>query len=341
MVYAARSRPADGRTRERVAPDNQTGAAPEESSMRRLAAFVGCLLVLLIVASPAAQAADGDLVSTDRTVLTFNGDVTLPAGEEADVVFVGRGNALIEGKANSVVVIDGTATLRAATVQTLTIVSGTAYLEAGTTVSGEVVQLNATIHQAEGVTVGDTISLAGSLVGLAIFLGFAAILLWLGFALATLIAGFALAAFGARQVRTAEAIISSEPLKTFVVGLLMLIVPPVVLILLAISVVGLPLAIGGLLFVWPALAFVGYLVAAIWIGDWLLKAMGRTVSVERPYLAVFLGLIVTTILGIVPIVTGIISIFGLGAVTIAGWRTLSGGSRPAPSFQPTPAPSHG
>jgi hypothetical protein len=309
--------------------------------MKRLFALLGSLLLLLVVAAPAVMAADGDLVQTDRTIVVFNGDVELPAGEQADVVFVGRGNAFIEGMANSVTIVDGSATLRGATVETLTIINGTAHLETGTSVTGDVVQLNATITQAEGVTIGGRVtSLGETLTGLVLFLGFAAILVWLGIALATLVAGLALAAFGARQVRQAEAIISNEPLKTFVAGLLMVVIPPLIFLALAVTVIGLPLALGSMLFVWPTLAFVGYLVAAIWIGEWLLRGMGRQ-QAERPYLATFLGLIVTTILGIVPLVTAVISIFGLGGVALAGWRTLVGRRPQSPSFQPYPAPVQG
>ena len=62
------------------------------------------------------------------------------------------------------------------------------------------------------------------------------------------------------------------------------------LILLAATVIGLPLALSTLFFVWPALAFIGYLVAAIWIGEWLLRAAGRRQRAERPYLAAVVGL---------------------------------------------------
>ncbi len=117
--------------------------------------------------------------------------------------------------------------------------------------------------------------------------------------------------------------------------------PPVLAFLLAVTVLGLPLALSVLFVIWPAVAFMGYLVAAIWFGEWLLRAMGRTQPTERPYLAATIGLLILTVAGLVPPVTAIVSFFGLGAVTIAGWRTLTGGPTARHSLQPSAAPVPG
>ena len=95
----------------------------------------------------------------------------------------------------------------------------------------------------------------------------------------------ALAALAARQVRTAEALISHEPVETFVFGLAGLVVIPLVAILAMVTIIGAPLGLAILLMVWPAAAFAGYLVAGIWIGEWLLYRGDRP-RPERPYLAV-------------------------------------------------------
>lgn len=309
--------------------------------MKKLLALAGAALLLLAIGLP-ALAADDTLPATGRVLISIEGDVTLPATEHADTVVVIQGNALIAGTARAVVVISGTATLRGATVESVSVVDGRAVLEAGTIVRGDVVQLNSTVEQAEGAVVTGTVrSMAADLAGFALFIGFAMIMFWLGGILLTFIAGLALAAFAGRQVRTAEGIISREPLKAFLVGLGMVFLPPILLVLLAITIIGVPLALSLLFVVWPALVFAGYIVAAIWIGDWMLRAAGRHDQAERPYLASFVGLIVAGLLSFVPLVAGIISIFGLGAITVAGWRTLVGGPRPTPTFQPQAAPLAG
>jgi len=309
--------------------------------MKRALALTGALALLFVIGAP-ALAADETLPQTGRVLISIQGDVTLPAGEQADAVIVIQGNALIQGTANAVTVINGTATLDGARVETLAIIDGTATLLPGTNVVRDVIELDGTVNRSDGVTVGGTIRpMFEEMAGFALLLSAAALLLWVGTLLALLVAGLALAAFAARQVRTAEGIISGEPVKVFLVGLAMIIVPPIIAIGLAVTVLGLPLGLGLLLFVWPALAFLGYLVAAIWIGEWILRATGRTTVAERPYLGAIVGLIVAGIAGIVPIVTGIISIFGLGAVAVACWRTLTASRTPRPTLQASPAPVAG
>jgi hypothetical protein len=304
--------------------------------MRRFAVFACALAVLLFMAAPALAEAP-EVTTSDRVLVSINGDVALPAAEEAAFVLVIDGNATVDGKVNNLVVIRGTATLTGAQVRSITLIDSTANLQAGTQVTNEVYQLNSTVNQAEGVTVANGVRSMGEfLAAFAVFLGFAAIAFWIGTALWTLVAGLALAGLAARQVRTTEAIISHEPIKAVLIGLAMLIVPPLIMFGLAVTIVGLPVALSILLFVWPTLWFVGYLVASIWIGDWILRVAGRP-QAERPYLAALIGLLVTGIAGFIPLVTAIVSLFGLGALTIAGWRTLVSRTA-APLLQPTPQP---
>ena len=67
----------------------------------------------------------------------------------------------------------------------------------------------------------------------------------------------------------------TEPVLTLLVGLAGLVVIPLVAILAMITVVGAPLGLAILFVVWPAAAFAGYLVAGIWIGEWLLGRDSR------------------------------------------------------------------
>lgn len=304
--------------------------------MRRLAIFASVLALLALVAAPALAAAP-EVTSSDRVLISVNGDVAVQSNEEAAFVLVIDGNAAIDGNVNNLVVIRGTATLTGAQVRSVTLIDSTANLQTGTQITNEIYQVNSTVNQAEGATVANGVRTIGEfLAAFALFLGFAAIAFWIGTALWTIIAGIALAGLAARQVRTAEAVISHEPLKAFLIGLLMLIVPPLIVFALAVTIVGLPVALSILLFVWPTLWFAGYLVASIWIGERVLRVAGRP-QADRPYLAAVLGLLVTGIAGFIPLVTAIVSLFGLGAVTVAGWRTLVGRTAAA-ALQPTAQP---
>jgi hypothetical protein len=307
--------------------------------------MVGAILIALFLAVPAVVAAD-PLPHSGRVVIVTEGDVTIPAGDQADAVLVVNGTARIAGTVNTVVAIDGVIEMTGALSETVVAIGSQVTLGPGTVVTGDVMELDALIHQlGDAEVMGNVTDITAELVGFSAILVPALILFWVGFALATLVAALFLAALAARQVRAAESIISREPAPAFLVGLLGVILVPVLAILLMVTVVGAPLGLAILLGAWPLVAFVGYLVAAIWVGDWILRQTDTAQVRERPYLAAFLGIVVLGIVGLVPVlnlVTAIFSVVGFGAILILGWRTLRGSgpiSQPLPG--PLPAPAAG
>jgi len=92
------------------------------------------------------------------------------------------------------------------------------------------------------------------------------------------------------------------------------------------AVIGIPTGIGLLVVIWPAVAFIGYVVAAIWLGEWLLSRRAGATPAERPYRAAVIGLLVAFVIGFVPTATAVLSIFGLGAVVLVAGRTMHGGA---------------
>jgi hypothetical protein len=313
--------------------------------MKRIAGMVGAILIALFLAVPAAVAAD-PLPNSGRVLIVTEGDVTIPAGDQADLVLVVNGTAHIAGTVNTVIAIDGGIEMTGALSETVVSVRSPVTLGPGTVVTGDVMELDALVHQLGNAEVmGDVTDITAGLVGFSAVLVPALILFWLGFALATLVAALFLAALAARQVRAAESIISREPLPAFLVGLVGVILVPVLAIVLMITVIGAPLGFAILIGAWPLVAFVGYLVAAIWVGDWILRQTDSAQVRERPYLAAFLGIVVLGIVGLVPILnllTAIFSILGFGAVLMLGWRTLRGsGPISQPLAGPLPAPATG
>jgi hypothetical protein len=305
--------------------------------VKRLLPLFGVLVLGLALAGP-ALAEDPVITSSGPVQIVIDGDVTLATDQHVQSLVVIQGDALVLGTATDVTVVGGDLTLRGS-IERLTIIDGRAELEAGSRVNGDVIQLNGLVHRTGDAFVGGTVrSLSEDLAWAGLFLGTAMLLIWIGAALLMLVLGLALSAFAARQVRTVEAIISREPVKALLVGLAMIVAPALAIVLLALTIVGLPLALTLLLVIWPTLALVGWLVAAIWIGEWLLARLGRTAPTQRPYLATFVGLLVAAVLGIIPLVSAVISIFGLGAVTLAGWRTLVGAPADRLSLRPQAAP---
>jgi hypothetical protein len=283
------------------------------------------VLALGLGLTSVALAADEELPHSGRVMFVAGGDIEVDAGEQADAVIVINGDARVAGTVNSLVVVDGTATVTGGTLEGVAIINGTLNLEAGTTVLGDIGQLNSEVVQAEGIVFDGSVNdLTGEVAAFGVFLGFAALVIWIGVGIATLIAGLLMAGLAARQTRSATTLIRREPGKTFLVGLLAVVVPPILAVLAMATVVGIPAGLGLLFVVWPLVAFIGYVVAAIWLGEWLLGRRDGAVPAERPYAAATVGLIVAFVIGLVPLVTAVLSIFGLGAVVLAAWRTLRG-----------------
>jgi hypothetical protein len=310
--------------------------------MKRLAALIASLVFIAAIAAPVALAADEALPNSGRVLMAFGGDIALPAGEQADVVFVANGDADIAGTVNTLTVIDGTATVHGATLEEIVVISGTLALEEGTTVLGNVRSIESTVTQTEDVVLGgDVKGLDAELIALGAFLGPAMLLFAIGMLLASLVAGLLLAGLGSRQVRAAERVIGEEPLQVFVIGLVAAIAIPVLAIVAMITIVGAPLGLGILFGILPALAFVGFLVAAIFLGEELLGTRKEPMA-ERPYRAALLGVVVLQVVGIVPVVGGLVtavaSILGVGAILLLAWRTLRSGTSQTAAAQGHPAP---
>ena len=296
--------------------------------MKRIVIVLAGIVLALGLAAPVLAAdpkhADGPVL------LAFNGDLTVPAGDQADFVLVAGGTATVSGDVTTIVVLDGDAVLTGATAESVFVTRGTVTVDAASTVSGDIRTLDSTVTVDPAASVGGAVSsLDADLVAATAILAPIALLFALGFVLVTLVAGLGLAALGARQVRAAEHLISHEPGQTLLVGLAGLIVVPLVAILAMMTILGLPLGLAIMFMVWPAAAYLGYLVAGIWIGEWILHRGDRPVP-ERPYLAAVVGLLILQIVSIVPFVGAIASLFGFGAVLLLAWRVFRQRSAASP-----------
>ncbi|MEF8826816.1 MAG: polymer-forming cytoskeletal protein [Halapricum sp.] len=129
-------------------------------------------------------------------------------------------------------------------------------------------------------------------------------------------------AFSARLVGH----VSDEPAKAGGVGLLTLVVVPILLTLVAVTIIGIPIAIVG--FVAFGLAiWVGAVYGQYSIGAWALRRIGQ----DDRWLSLVAGLVGFTILGAIPIVGGLLELgallLGLGALALElrnSYRTSRG-----------------
>jgi hypothetical protein len=308
--------------------------------MKRVFAIAASLLLVFLVFSPVVLAADPSLPHTGRILVSTDGDISVPVGEHADIVVVVNGTATIAGEVNTIFVVDGAANLTGARTESVFAVRSPVTVGPGSVVLGDVMKVDSVVTQVgDGAITGGVRDIAADIAGIGMFIGPALILAYVGFALAAIAAGLLLAGLAARQVRAAEALISRQPVQTLVAGLAGVFLPIFLVAILFVTIVGAPLGIGILIGLWPLAAFLGYLVAGIWIGDWVLARMSPGTTRDRPYLAAVLGLLILQVLGILPLLSFIASLFGFGAVLLLAWRTIRTESTPMGAIrQPSPAP---
>ncbi|WP_135827689.1 polymer-forming cytoskeletal protein [Halorussus halobius] len=127
--------------------------------------------------------------------------------------------------------------------------------------------------------------------------------------------------------------VAGDPLRSGGVGLLLLVGVPVLLVLLAISLVGIPLALVGA-FAYAFVLWLGYVYGAFAVGTLLL---GLADAANR-WLALAVGLVAVSLVGIVPVVGGLVEfavlLLGLGALAL-GVRNRYRGRRASRAGEPS------
>jgi hypothetical protein len=287
--------------------------------MRRFMAF--SLLVVALLAIPAgAQAAEGG--EEEGFLFRVNGDVTVPADEFVGTVMVIEGNLAVEGEIRTAILINSNAQLTGAQAETVIIINGTVDLANGSTVESDVVLVNSTLVQDETSTVeGDIVENFDR--GLIIALWVIGFILAIGVGILALVAGQVFAAVAPRTARRATGVIVKETGPTILAGIIFWFGAFIVGVPLLFTIIGTPTGIAILLGLAPVMAFLGYLVTGIWIGDWLVS---RHRGVGHPYLAAFLGVLILAVVGVVPVLGGFVgflsAFLGGGALALLGWKAF-------------------
>lgn len=290
--------------------------------MLRRVLIVFAVLLALLPAAVSAQAPDDD--EPFDTLIRVNGPVHVAAGETAQGVVVISDNALIEGTVDFLVVIDGDATISGTVENQVYIVNGTVTLTDGAWVGEEVLLYNADAVEAAGATVGGGIhdEWGGFTITRGVWFG-----LWLSMTVAVVAAGLLFAAFGGRQLQGAADTVAHQPGPTLLTALILWVAVPVLTVLLMATIVGIPLGIGILVFLLPALWFIGYLVAGAAVGTAIVKAR-RAGEMEHPYLPVLVGLLIFQVIALIPFIGGTIAFFaglvGGGALVYRAWTAFRG-----------------
>ena len=118
-----------------------------------------------------------------------------------------------------------------------------------------------------------------------------------------------------------------EPLQSAGMGCVMLVGVPLAIVVLTITVVGIPLALM-MIFGYVVLLMLGYLVAALVVGDLLLERLGteKFNSLGWRVLFLFLALVALSLVRHVPLIGGLVILLlflaGIGAFTMQSWKGI-------------------
>lgn len=287
------------------------------------------LLVIGLLMFPSVALAQGSS-SNDDLLLRVNGPITVNANEEVGTVVVIRDNAVINGIVrNDLVVIDGDATVTGTVEGSVTIYSGTLDLRGASRVAGDVNLISSTLTQASGAAVEGSVNHSSFEWSSWEFFAFS-VYLWISMTIAIIVAGLIFAAVGGRQLMSAGNLISRKLGATILSAVIVGIGVPLLAAVAFATVLGIPLGIGLLLFLIPALWFFGYLVAGTKLG----AAILRQEASDHPYLASVLGLVLLQAIGLIPFLGGFVGLvaglLGVGALVLLGWNAWRGPAKGEP-----------
>jgi cytoskeletal protein CcmA (bactofilin family) len=294
--------------------------------MSRASVLVAALLALLALA-PAAQGQG----PSDEAIVVINGNVTVERGQVVEGVFIIDGDARIAGRVDGdVAIVSGDATVAGRIDGNLVTISGQARLLPTASVGGDI------SYGDERPIVSPTALVEGDVqeenwsdsADLFPFIG--AFVLWLAIGISALVLGILLLLIAPRAADAIAAQTRERIGVTIAIGFAIFIVLPIAAFVAAITLVGLPLAIGIALALMP-LAAIAYVTSA-----W---ALGRAI-VKPPrgrILAFLAGLAILRALALVPILGALVGfaaiIFGFGLIGAAIGAARSG-------REAVPVPAH-
>lgn len=281
--------------------------------IRRAAVAVVLAILVLMPASPAfAQAID-----EPRDQVVLSGYVIVPRGRTVGEVVVITGSVTVLGVVQGdVIVIDGPATIAGQVSGDVVVLDGSLILRETAQVAGDVLTADP-VEREEGSQVDGEIreGFRATLEGPAGALG--ALLVATAMAASTLILMGLVVAIAPRGVERLALAARTAPFASAAWGLGAAVLVPVLAVILAATIIGLPLGLAVLLAL--GLWFlVGVAAGALAIGRAILQPPRSRVG------ALFAGWAMVAVVGLVPVLNVVawilVSVFGLGVLLVATWR---------------------
>ena len=290
-----------------------------------LVALVAAALALLL--APVRALAQEN---TDDVYVRVNGTVDLASNESVDILVAVNSEARVAGTVrDTLVIVNQPATVSGNVGRDAIVVNGTLRLEPTAHVGGDVVLINGELDQADGAVIaGRVAERSGASIG-AEFSRVTAtlsIIAWLGVTLLFVVVALGWAAVGGRQLSDVAGLLGARPELAAVAAVIFWIVVPVVAVVAFVTVIGIPIGITLLLVVLPLLWGLGYVTTSTRLGFFFADLRRTTPNLARPFLEAVLGVVIFQLIGLIPIVGGIVialaGLFGAGAIVIHAWRRI-------------------
>jgi hypothetical protein len=298
--------------------------------MRRLLVLVSALVALFVLAG-AAEAAPLRGEADDDTVIVVNGDVEVGPGETSQSIFIVDGDARIDGLVEGdLVLIAGDALIRGHVTGDVVTLAGRARLLRTATVEGDLLYGDERPQVSPNATVGGEIQKEGwDSLDLFPFIG--AFVFWLAMSISAAILGTLLLLLAPRAADAVFAQAKARFWTAVGIGAGIFVALPIVAVVAAITLVGLPLAIAVVLALLP-LAAVAYVTSAWTLGRALVKPPSGRI------LAFFAGLAILRAVALVPVLGALVwlgaVIVGLGLLGAAITAARGPGTARAPVSEP-------
>jgi cytoskeletal protein CcmA (bactofilin family) len=296
--------------------------------------FTRVVLVLALAAvALALLLAPGQALAQEQkedVSVRVNGTVNLAADERVDILVAVDSPAQVAGTVrDTLVIVNGTATISGDIGRDAIVFNGTLQLEPTAQIGGDVVLINGELSRADGAVIGGSVverswtSVGAELGRVTAAVSFVA---WLGMSLLLIIVALGWAAIGGQQLSSIAGLLGARPGLTAGVAAIFWVAVPIVAIVAFVTVIGIPLA-AFLALLAPLLWILGYVTAGTRLGFFIADLRHTMPDLTHPYLEAVLGVVILQLIGLIPVVGGIVvalaGLLGAGAIVVHIARRIS------------------
>jgi cytoskeletal protein CcmA (bactofilin family) len=283
----------------------------------------GKVLIAAILAAFVALAGPAAADAKRKDQIVISGSVNVAKGQTARDIVIVDGPVRIDGHVTGdVFAIAGRVRISGTVDGDVVTVANRLRLLEGARVKGDVSYGDEKPVVASGAQVDGKIKKVKNKVGVGAFAWAIGLIIWLAVTGSALILGILVVAVTPRAMEAAWEVAGARTGATIAMGAGLFLGFPIVALIVAATVIGIPLAAVLLLAVLPLYAL-GYVTSA-WI-------LGRRILTGRRdrFVPFLIGLVILRVIALIPFLGGLVGIcataFGLGALGLAAWRAGGAG----------------